>query len=265
MGSVPPPPQVPASAYDREYYLEGCLGSDEWRDSEGREPSGFYIGMLLRASLSDGDRLLDIGTGRGELVRVAAERGAEEAIGVDYSPDAIELAQQTLRAGDAGAAARVVLADARHIPVPDAHFDLVTMLDVVEHLTPAELEVTLGEGMRALRPGGRMFIHTAPNRFVYDVTYRLQRALRPSRRRTWPTEPRNKHELDLHVNEQTIPALRKTLRDAGFAEVKLSYGDWVHTEFVPEPRAKRIYHAFHRVPGLRRFGVIDIFAEATKP
>jgi cyclopropane fatty-acyl-phospholipid synthase-like methyltransferase len=38
------------------------------------------------------------------------------------------------------------------------------MLDVVEHLTPTELDRTLAQARRILAPGGRLYIHTFPNR-----------------------------------------------------------------------------------------------------
>jgi ubiquinone/menaquinone biosynthesis C-methylase UbiE len=258
-------PHVPASAYDEEYFLHGCMGADEWRESGGRDAAGLYEAMLRRASMRPGMRLLDIGTGRGELLVAALELGAEQAVGVDYSAAAIDLARQTLAAAGAPAAAEALRADARRLPVDDSRFDLVTMLDVVEHLSAPELELSLAEAHRALRPGGAVFVHTMPNRLVYDVTYRLQRGLLPSRRRRWPADPRNELERRMHVGEQSPGTLRSALRRARFEEVEVRPGDWVYTDFVPEQGPRATYHRLARVPLLRRIAIADLYATARKP
>ena len=260
-----PRPAVSPEEYHRDYYLETCAGADEWRESDGRVASGLYYGVLEKAELRAGENVVDIGTGRGELVAAAIELGAAQATGVDYSPAAVELAQQTLGAHGLGERAAVVLADARAIPLPDGRADLVTLLDVVEHLAPAELEVTLAEALRLLRPGGRLMAHTMPNRLVYDVTYRLQRALWPPRWSRWPRDPRGDYERTMHVNEQTFRSLRRALVEAGFIDVRCEYGQWLHTSFVPRERSRRLYRHLARLRVTAPLGVIDLFARAAKP
>lgn len=255
-------PAVAADAYDREYYLHGCMGAAEWRASGGAQVSGLYAGMVTRAGLQSGERVLDLGTGRGDLLPAAIRMGAAEAVGIDYSPAAIELAQTTLAQAGNPPGARAALADARRLPVDDGAFDLVTMLDVVEHLTAAELADSLAQARRALRPGGRIFIHTAPNATVYERTYRIQRRARPGRARRWPENPRKPDEIEMHVNEQTRRSLHEAVREAGFEGVRVELGRWVYTDFVPDERAKRLYRVISRVPLLRRLAIFDLFATA---
>jgi hypothetical protein len=104
-----------------------------------------------------------------------------------------------------------------------------------------------------------------PNRTVYAVTYRLQRLGRPGRRARWPADPRNEHERRLHVNEQTATGLRRALRRAGFEDVRVRPGRWVHDEFVPDARARALYHrlAAHRLTA--RLGAADLWATARRP
>ncbi|MBA3299842.1 MAG: methyltransferase domain-containing protein [Thermoleophilaceae bacterium] len=260
-----PDPAVSQAEYDREYFLECCAGAPQWRESGGRTPSGLYKGALAMACLREGETVVDIGTGRGELVAVAIEQGAARATGVDYSHAAVELARETLSAHDLDDRASVVLADARAVPLPDGEADLVTLLDVVEHLSPVELDTALAEALRLLRPGGRVFVHTMPNRLVYDVTYRVQRALWPPRWTRWPAEPRSAVERTMHVNEQTVRSMRRALRRAGFSAVRGHYGQWLHTSFVPSERARRLYPRLARRRLTAPLGACDLFAEATKP
>ena len=89
------------------------------------------------------------------------------------------------------------------------------MIDVIEHLSAAEQADALREAYRVLRPGGRILIHTMPNRLIYDVTYRVQRSLRPRRWRTWPADPRNATSADARRRADRR-SLRRSLAAAGF-------------------------------------------------
>lgn len=257
-----PPPTVPADAYDEEYFRHACGGATEWRESDGTKVAGIYPGSLHKARLQAGEVLIDIGTGRGELLAVAAKVGAARAIGVEYAAAAVAMAEKTIAVFGVEDRAEVLLADARAIPLPDKTADVVTMLDVVEHLSPDELARTLGEARRLLKPGGRLLVHTFPTRTIYDVTYRLQRLWH----RSWPTQPRNEYELTMHVNEQTLWSLRKALRAAGWRDVRTSLGDIVYTDHLPDPRAGRLYHRLAKAPSqaIRALGVSNVWGEAVR-
>jgi cyclopropane fatty-acyl-phospholipid synthase-like methyltransferase len=157
-----PKPAVAPEEYDADYYRHSCAGTIEWDTSEGRERHLLYDGCLDRAGLrADGD-ILDVGTGRGELLVAAIERGARRAVGVEYADAAVELSRTALARADLGDRAEVLKTDTRALPVPDVSFDLVTMLDVVEDMTAVELAAALHEAYQGLRPDGRIFIHTCP-------------------------------------------------------------------------------------------------------
>jgi cyclopropane fatty-acyl-phospholipid synthase-like methyltransferase len=258
-----PAPAVAPDAYDEAYYLNMCLGYEEWRRSDGAEMAGLYPGVLDRAMLRPGELLVDIGAGRGELVVAAAERGGR-AVGVEYSQAAIDLARRTLAAHGEPPGAEVLLADARELPLPDREADLVTMIDVIEHLDSSEQAQVLREAHRVLAPGGRILIHTLPNRLIYDVTYRIQRALTPRRRRAWPRDPRHGFEHELHVGEQSARSLRRSLRSAGFEAVDVRHGEMIYAEFVPDRRARATYYrlAAHRLSA--PLGSADLWASARR-
>jgi ubiquinone/menaquinone biosynthesis C-methylase UbiE len=259
-----PDAAVPASVYDDHYYRHSCMGSDCWRESGGRDLDPLYPGVLDIAGLRAGEAVVDLGTGRGELLVAALQRGAASAVGVEYSADAVTLAHQTLAVHGLEDRAEVLHADVRQVPLEDRSADLVTLLDVVEHLATAELEVALGEARRLLRPGGRLLIHTMPSRTLYAVTYRLQRALWPPRLRRWPADPRNHWEHLMHVNEQTVRGLARTLRRAGFTDVRVHPGRWIYTDFVPDERARTLYHRLAAHRPTKALGVGDIWAHARR-
>lgn len=259
-----PAPAVSPDVYDETYYRTACGGFETWAPSEGRELAPMYVFAFEMLGLEPGQRLLDIGTGRGELLAVAAQAGVE-AVGVEYSEAALALAQKTLAMHGVDDRARVVLADARSLPVHDAWADGAALLDVVEHLTAAELDIALAEARRALKPGGRLLVHTFPSRLVYDVTYKLQRLVLPWRLLTWKADPRLEYERQMHVNEQTVPRLDAALR-RHFTDVRVWAGDWIHTDFVPSERAKKTYHRLAKLPRpLRHLARANIWGEARAP
>jgi len=166
------------------------------------------------AQLGPGVRMLDLGCGRGEVAVHAALRGAS-VVAVDYSPDCARLTREAAeimgREDGSTPNIEVLLADATALPFPDASFDRVTMLDVVEHLVPWQLDGAMQEVRRILKPDGFAVVHTVPNRWALTVGYPLLRLVRPG----LPEDPRTDYEHEVHVNEQDIVGLRRTLRRAG--------------------------------------------------
>jgi ubiquinone/menaquinone biosynthesis C-methylase UbiE len=263
-GDAVQPPVVSPEEYDENYYLTACAGHAEWVGSEGAGQAGIYPGVIQRSNLEAGMTVLDVGAGRGELVALAAEQGASWAIGVEYSPAAVQLAAQTVQRRGVTDRACVVLADARMLPLPSACADRVFMLDVIEHLAPAELERALAEAHRVLKPGGRLIGHTFPTRTIYDVTYRLMRAAARLRGDGWPPDPRNDYEHRMHVNEQTLSSLRRALRTAGFHQPVVRHGQWLHTDFVPSDRGRAAYRWLARHRLTKPLAVADLWVDTVR-
>jgi SAM-dependent methyltransferase len=107
--------------------------------------------ILDELALRRGDSLLDVGCGGGLLLRDAIATGAV-AVGVDHSPDMVQLARE--RAPEA----RVVEGQAEELPFEDRTFTAVSM-SVVFFFLEDPLAV-LRECRRVLRPGGRLAVYT---------------------------------------------------------------------------------------------------------
>lgn len=257
--------EVPAAVYDEAYYRQACGGYEHWIASEGREVWGMYPAVLAKARLEPGEVVADFGTGRGEILVCALEAGASHAIGIDYSADAIGLARQTASVHEVADRVTLLNEDLRDTGLEGASVDLVTMLDVVEHLNPNELHETLLEVRRILRKDGRVVVHTMPNRLMYTVTYRALRWSSPRRLLTWPVDPRNDYERSMHVNEQSRRSLRRALVRAGFGQVSVRHGEWVMSHFVPDERVGSIYQRLARHRSTVALGAADLWAEARQP
>lgn len=92
-------------------------------------------------------RLLDLGCGPGNMLDYLARRG--EVYGSDYSADALGFC----RSRDYH---RLFRADFQRLPVADASFDIVTCIDVLEHLDDDVRAIA--ELRRILRPGGTLLV-----------------------------------------------------------------------------------------------------------
>jgi len=112
-----------------------------------------------------GSRILDIGCGEGAFaLMLKRECGYTEAWGIEYDENAAEVASTRLD--------RVLQGDVFKLldDVPDSHFDLICMNDVLEHLIwPEELLKRLPG---KLSPAGRIFC-SVPNIRQYRILWNL--------------------------------------------------------------------------------------------
>jgi 2-polyprenyl-6-hydroxyphenyl methylase/3-demethylubiquinone-9 3-methyltransferase len=108
---------------------------------------GDYRFAAVRRALGpvEGLRLLDLGCGKGRFAARLAREGAE-VVGLDRSPGML---------AEAAGLARV-LGTAARLPFPDAGFDGVLAVEVLQHLPARGLDRAIAEACRVLRPGGRL-------------------------------------------------------------------------------------------------------------
>jgi len=116
-----------------------------------RDPDAAFAPLKLQAGL----RVLDVGCGTGDYLRVMAPLVAPgPAVGVDLSAALISYAQRRTAPGQAKVAFQV--GDACRLPFAGAAFDRVVANQVLLHL--ADPWRAVGEMRRVLRPGGLLSI-----------------------------------------------------------------------------------------------------------
>jgi len=100
---------------------------------------------------SSGERILDIGAGRGKVAdRVMKASGGAEIYAVEPNGKRVESMKREFPAIKSSAAS------AEKLPFPDAYFDKVYTTMALHHF--ADLDRALGEVARVLKPGGSFVI-----------------------------------------------------------------------------------------------------------
>ncbi len=112
---------------------------------------------LMYADICEGDVVLDLGSGAGIDVLLAAQRAGESgrAIGIDMTPEMIEKARKN--AAEAGAKnVEFRLGEIESVPVEDESVDWV-ISNCVINLAP-DKDSVFREAHRVLKPGGKLLV-----------------------------------------------------------------------------------------------------------
>ena len=120
------------------------------------EVKGDDIVRMSKKYLKKGSKVLDVGVGTGALIeRLSRLKLGLELHGIDIveSPSVKRLKEQGIL--------RFKIGDATNIPYDNETFDVVFLVEVLEHLLPEEVLLALLEIKRVLKPGG-MFIISVP-------------------------------------------------------------------------------------------------------
>jgi SAM-dependent methyltransferase len=125
-------------------------------------PEGANLGLgcgnpVAMASLSDGEMVLDLGSGAGVDCFIAAGKVGPRGrvIGVDMTPEMIDRARENAsRGGYDNVEFR--LGEIEHLPVADSSVDVI-ISNCVINLAP-DKNAVFAEAYRALRPGGRLMV-----------------------------------------------------------------------------------------------------------
>ena len=114
--------------------------------------------VVRKAALPKGGRLLDVGTGTGDIALEALSR--DPALSVTAADFSLRM-MQVGRRRPAGQKVLWCQADALQLPFPDATFDAVTSGYLVRNVT--DVRQAFEEQMRVVKPGGRVVcLDTSP-------------------------------------------------------------------------------------------------------
>jgi SAM-dependent methyltransferase len=190
------PREMEQHTYAIMYEVEG---SHWWFAGRRRILESFVHAIVADLDLrAHRPRILDVGCGTGANLEMLAQFGETE--GVDVSEDALAFCR-------ARGLDQVKLGAAEQLPYADASFDLVTALDVVEHL-----DDDLGglrEMRRVLRPGGRALLFVPAFMWLWGV----------------------QDDVSHHRRRYTLPQLKERVERAGFAVERATYANL--TFFAP--------------------------------
>lgn len=155
---------VDPKLYDEKYYLTCCGGYEKYCKTYGRIlDKRQEICIRIAGEVKPGQKILDIGCGRGELLFSYALKGCE-LVGIDYSKSAIEISHQTILQLPKELRKNVELhqMDAKKMNFKDETFDIIFLVDVIEHLYNWELKIVFDKCKKCLKKGGKIVIHTSP-------------------------------------------------------------------------------------------------------
>jgi ubiquinone/menaquinone biosynthesis C-methylase UbiE len=139
------------------YYFEAMLG--------GAKPQQFWHQNKFKEVVAeiprDARNMLDVGCAAGGLMYIASRLRPElEFVGVDISVDQIAYANKQV----APLCQKVEFfqCEAGTLAFPDQYFDVVSTVELIEHLSLEEIRLLIAEICRVLAPGG-VWIITTPN------------------------------------------------------------------------------------------------------
>ena len=188
------PREMEQHTYSIMYEVEGR----HWWFAGRRRIIAGFVERICRDSGKLRPRILDVGCGTGANLQMLGEFGAAE--GVDVSAEALDFCRTR-------GLAQVKQGAAESLPFADASFDLVTGLDVVEHLD--DDIAGLSEMRRVLRPDGRAVLFVPAFMFLWGV----------------------QDDISHHRRRYTLPELKQKLTAAGLTTERASYANI--TFFVP--------------------------------
>src|SRR2546423_14400835 len=157
-----------------------------------------FVAAVCREIGKRKPRILDVGCGTGANLQMLAKHGASE--GVDVSGEALDFCR-------ARGLSKVKQGAAESLPYEDASFDLVTGLDVVEHLD--DDVAGLKEMRRVLRPRGRALLFVPAFMFLWGVP----------------------DDISHHRRRYSMSELKRSVREANLTVERASYANI--TFFLP--------------------------------
>jgi len=182
------PQEMQQHTYSIMYQVEGS----HWWFAGRRKIIEGFLRDICRKLAKQSPQILDVGCGTGANLEMLSQFGTAE--GVDVSPEALSFCRER-------GLNNVRLGQAEQLPYPDGSFDIVTGLDVVEHLD--DDVAGLREMARVLRPGGYALLFVPAFMFLWGV----------------------QDDISHHRRRYTEAGLKQAVRSAGFEIDRFTYAN----------------------------------------
>ena len=183
---------------EHTYPIMFRIEQSHWWYTGRRKILASFVEDICRRVTDRRPRILDVGCGTGANLLMLSKYG--DAEGVDVSEDALAFCRER-------GLENVKLGAAEQLPYDDDTFDLVTALDVVEHLD--DDLAGLREMRRVLRPGGRVLLFVPTFMFLWGL----------------------QDDVSNHRRRYRMPELGRVLKQAGFEIERTTYANI--TFFMP--------------------------------
>lgn len=193
-------------------------------------PPGYYFDALLKGpaiqrfwhqnkfmaianKIVPGNKVLDFGCGPGSFLYILGRNTHDiRAIGVDIAEEQINFAKShVLSSNTSNDISFMCLKESNNkLPFDDNSFDVVTSIEVIEHIHPFLAQQSLLEMQRVLRDNGRLLLTT------------------PNYRSHWPVIEWVVNKIssvkyhDQHINKFTPNSLIKFIESSGFEVCEIS-------------------------------------------
>ena len=183
---------------EHTYPIMFRIEQSHWWYTGRRKILTSFVEDICRRVTDRRPRILDVGCGTGANLLMLSQYG--DAEGVDISEDALAFCRER-------GLEKVKPGAGEQLPYDDGTFDLVTALDVVEHMD--DDLAGLREMRRVLRPGGRVLLFVPTFMFLWGV----------------------QDDVSNHRRRYRLPELQRVLEQAGFEIERMTYANI--TFFLP--------------------------------
>lgn len=120
-------------------------------------PRNQLQGNILLSECNPNTRFLEVGCGVGRQTELLATAGIQRVVGVDIARDLIFQAQSSAQAKQLQIQYELV-EEGPEYKHPEGPYDLVAMLDVIEHVGPDKWEMLLGQAVAVMEDNGVLLI-----------------------------------------------------------------------------------------------------------
>ena len=189
---------LPQEMQQHTYSIMRQVEGDHWWFVGRRRILESFLQEICARSDAPRPHILDVGCGTGANLEMLERFG--DAAGVDISSEALTFCR------DRGLN-NVRQGEAERLPFADSSFDLVTALDVVEHLD--DDQAGLREIHRVLHPGGRALLFVPAFMFLWGV----------------------QDDVSNHRRRYTLASLQQAVESSGLVVERATYANL--TLFVP--------------------------------